>query len=92
MTMETKMIVIGVLALLATAYLVSQEHNKPHPEPSDDIPSPIYDAFVHFQKRYNKKYASSDEKNFRLQVYYDNFQLIVENNNDETKTYTLGET
>jgi hypothetical protein len=44
--MEAKLIVVGVLALLASAYFISMDYTPENSTP--EVPSSVYDAFTHF--------------------------------------------
>lgn len=85
-----------VAALLATTAFVSiySANAKPaqkflHAKANSDIPTPVYDAWVHWKQRNGKAYGTDSEESYRLSVFYQNFQYIQKNQCDSCE-YTIG--
>lgn len=61
------------------------------PKANSDIPTPVFDAWVHWKQRYMKTgaYTSDSEESYRLSVFYQNFKYIQANQCDSC-SYTIG--
>jgi C1A family cysteine protease len=82
---------IVVLALTLTAvltglgyYIYSSEKTTP----SNQIPSAVADLWSHWKTKNNKKYGTEDQ--YRLSVFYQNYQKVMNHQKLPNKTYSLG--
>ena len=84
---------IVILALTMTAlltglgYYVYNKSNKTSTSTSD-VPSSVYDLWTHWKTKNNKKYGTEDQ--YRLSVFYQNYQKVLNHQKDTTKTYSMG--
>jgi len=82
---------IIVLALTLTAvltglgYYVYQHEKTPS---KTDIPTPVYDLWTHWKTQHNKKYGTEDQ--YRLSVFYQNYQKVMNHQKNPNKTYNMG--
>jgi C1A family cysteine protease len=81
---------IIVLALTLAAaltgvgyYLYTQKST-----PSSEIPSAVYDLWNHWKTKNGKKYGSEDQ--YRLSVFYQNYQKVMNHQKNPNKTYNMG--
>ena len=77
---------IIVLALTLTAvltglgYYVSKSNSK--------IPTAVADLWSHWKTQKNKKYGTDDQ--YRLSVFYNNYQTVMSHQQNPAKTYEMG--
>jgi len=62
-------------------------HNK---ESATAVPTPVYDSWQHWKMRNGKSYGTDSEEQYRLSVFYANYKLVAEHQNDTSATYTIG--
>ena len=55
---------------------------------STDVPTPVADLWAHWKTKNNKKYGSEDQ--YRLSVFYNNYQKVIAHQKDSSKTYDMG--
>jgi C1A family cysteine protease len=83
---------IIVLALTLTALLTGlgyYVYTKNHTTtPTNEIPSSVYDLWTHWKSKNNKKYGTEDQ--YRLSVFYQNYQKVMNHQKNPSKTYNLG--
>ncbi len=53
-----------------------------------DVPSPVYDLWTHWKTKNDKKYGSEDQ--YRLTVFYDNYQKVMAHQKEANRTYDMG--
>lgn len=79
--------IIGSLVLGTAIYNMSSKKFGARLQ-NDDIPTNVYDSWTHWKQRYGKSYGVDAEEQYRLRVYYDNFNMVGDSNNKGYK-YTL---
>ena len=83
---------IVVLALTLTAllsglgYYVYSSHKVS--ASTSDVPSAVYDLWSHWKTKNNKKYGTEDQ--YRLSVFYTNYQKVMTHQKSATKSYNMG--
>lgn len=88
--MSTTTIVLVALALtLALSGLgyVSLSDNNTQTLKTE-VPTPVADLWSHWKTENNKRYGSED--GYRLSVFYDNYQKVIEHQANEDRTYEMG--
>lgn len=87
---------LGFLAaavIAGSAFYFHSHHKHTNPvkmERNDDIPTWVYDSYVHWKNKFGRIYGSQDEDSYRAQVFYSNFLKIQEHNSHTEYTFTLG--
>jgi C1A family cysteine protease len=83
---------IVILALTLTAvltglgyYVYSKEKTT---TPTSAVPSAVADLWSHWKTKNNKKYGTEDQ--YRLSVFYENYQKVMTHQKNPSKTYNLG--
>jgi len=79
--------IIGSLLLGTAIYNMTSEKSGARLQ-NDDIPTNVYDSWTHWKQKYGKSYGVDAEEQYRLRVYYDNFNKIA-NENSKGNQYTL---
>ena len=54
-----------------------------------EIPMTVVDAFNKFIVKYNKRYSAATDKQYRMKIFYRNYMIINEHNQDHHKTYSM---
>jgi C1A family cysteine protease len=92
MVQKTVLITVGLLALLSAGalfYFHHRQHQNDIPfVTKDQVPTPVYDLWVHWQGKYQKKYASKDQ-DYRMSVFYYNYQKIQKHMSNTKRTYDM---
>lgn len=82
---------IVVLALTLTAVLTGlgyYMYTSHKTAPTTEIPSAVYDLWSHWKTKNNKKYGTEDQ--YRLSVFYENYQKVMNHQKNPNKTYNMG--
>lgn len=84
--MQTKTLLLGLatLSLLGALVYFSDDGSG-----VSSVPPHAVDAFNQFVRKYDRKYLSMSERDYRLRVFHDNLQYIAEHN-QKGLGYTLG--
>lgn len=56
---------------------------------NEEVPTPVYDTWIHWKSGHGKMYGAAEEQ-YRLGVFYENFQKIQRHNEKELRTYDMG--
>jgi C1A family cysteine protease len=92
MVQKTVLLAVGLVALLSAGVLYFV-HQRQHKEDikvvtKDQIPTPVYDLWIHWQGKFQKKYASKDQ-DYRMSVFYSNYQRIQKHMSNTKRTYDM---
>lgn len=85
-------ILLVLLGLTVTSLLVgvAYYHNSSK-NPSlgaSEIPTPVYDLWVHWKTKNGKKYG--DEDSTRLNIFYSNYKKVMQHQANPSRTYEMG--
>jgi C1A family cysteine protease len=84
------LILVAAAAVIGTTlYIVHKEHSKTMLLNTNDIPTPAYDAWVHWKNAHGKRYAPAEEKQ-KLAIWYQSYLKIMNHNLKNDQTYSLG--
>jgi C1A family cysteine protease len=90
-----KYIILALLALVSLGFFLNFQTPAAAPsvalQSTPSVPSEIVEHFNTWKLQYHKNYASPEELEYRLQVFYTNVLYINEQNTVQ-KDYVLGET
>lgn len=79
------LIAITGAAMILTTYIATNKSTITNKQTgflkssTSSVPTPIYDAWVHWKQRYGKSYGTDNEDSYRLGVFYDNFKYVNAN-------------
>lgn len=84
--MNKQIFILSAIALTGILFLLASQNNSinnnnKHLEISQ---------FAQFRTEFEKKYSSTQELDYRFNVFLKNLQIIENHNSDQTNTYTLG--
>jgi len=82
------LVLLATAAILGTTVYVVHHHNITTGT-EDVIPTPAYDAWVHWKNAHGKKYSANEEKR-KLAIWYENYKKIMTHNMRDDKTYEMG--
>ena len=71
--------IISALAVVSTVVYVSSETTT-----VKNIPTPVYDAWVHWKQSQGKSYGNNSEEEYRMGVFNVNFNTVSEFNSKQT--------
>lgn len=81
-------VLVALTALAGTALLVRQL-TKNHTPKKVEVPTPVFDAWVHWKSSNKRAYGGAEEENHRLGVFYNNFQKIQKHMAKTTRTFDM---
>jgi len=92
MVQKTVLLAVGLVALLSAGVLL-YVHHKQHSNDvpvvtKADIPTPVYDLWVHWQGKFQKKYASKDQ-DYRMSVFFMNYKKIQKHMGNTKRTFDM---
>merc|ERR1719453_1233347 len=83
-----KLLALAVVAAIFTAGAI---YNMSQKQTVSDVPTPVYDSWVHWKKRWGKSYGTNSEEDQRLKNFNDNYKVVMEHNSKKsTWSLTLG--
>jgi C1A family cysteine protease len=92
MVQKTVLLAVGLVALLSAGVLYFVHHRQHSDDikivTKDQIPTPVYDLWIHWQGKFQKKYASKDQ-DYRMSVFYTNYQKIQKHMTNTKRTYDM---
>jgi C1A family cysteine protease len=86
--MNKSTIIVLALTLAAVLTGVGYYVYSQKTTPSSEVPSAVVDLWAHWKVKNNKKYGSEDQA--RLNVFYQNYQKVMNHQKNPNKTYNMG--
>jgi len=81
--------ITAALAIVSAVVYFAPKSNESRLLKLNDMPTPVWDSWVHWQQRFGKTYGTNTEAAYRSTVYYANFKT-VQTTNSQDNTYKLG--
>jgi len=78
-----KSIIIAITAALVVVAGVSYFNNASATE-TLTVPTPVFDAWVHWKKSEGKAYGNNSEEKYRMNVFADNYKVVAKLNEEQT--------
>jgi hypothetical protein len=86
------LVIVTALSLAATLYLININTPKNQTPAFVDHPveTPAYDLWVHWKKRHQRTYRSTEEEARRLEIFHENYHFILNHMKNPDRKYDMG--
>lgn len=87
--MKLLLTILTAVALTSGAIYLMKSDQKSYTSSRlmvQDVPTPIWDAFKHWQQKYGKAYGTNNEEGYRAGVFQTNMKKVYANNGDKNAT------